>query len=663
MKIKLTDKKSIRYVFIALTGIFIIFFAEYLGIFEGINNYCYDLSFRIRGVLKHDERIVIAAIDEKTLEKLGRWPLRRIYYAGLIDKVKEAKAVGLDIIFSEPSEDDEALSDAIAGYGKVVLPAYIEERSRISHPAEAFSHFKSGHIHIEPGVDGIVRNIFHTLYLNNEALPSFTSVLYQTITGKDFKREKIRQNAAESSRPDKIFQKDPMNINFYGPSGTFQHIPFADIIGGLYPGSFFKDKVVLVGLTTAGLGDRQFIPFTQKRNNVPGVEIHAHILNNLLDNNDIHIMHDFLRLLLTVLLSVFCFFFFIRMDEKTSSIAWLICLVLVTISLFSLFAFFNLWMSPAAFYFSVSFIYAVTYFMKLDEAARQLDMKYAAINSQLGLDTEEPVKNKPDTGLVSFLSPKGINTKIHTLLNAELQYERKLEDTVKQRTEELSKALSMINTMSNEMIFRLTKAAESKEYGTGEHILRIGLYAKKLAEFLKMPDDFIELITFASPMHDLGKIGIPDRILLKNDALTDEEFKIMKEHTTIGQQILAQSSYPKIQISASIALNHHEKWDGTGYPRGLREKEIPLEARIVTICDVYDAMRSRRPYKPPFDHQKAFRMITEGADRTNPGHFDPDILKVFIEIAPVFEHIYEMYESSTMNSATLLSNPDLRIHL
>jgi putative two-component system response regulator len=206
----------------------------------------------------------------------------------------------------------------------------------------------------------------------------------------------------------------------------------------------------------------------------------------------------------------------------------------------------------------------------------------------------------------------------------------------------------LIDAMSNEMILRLTKAAESKEFGTGEHIMRMGLYAGKIAELLHMPADFIELITFASPMHDVGKIGIPDTILLKPKELTDEEWKIMKSHTVLGEKILAQSSHAKIQMSASIALNHHERWDGTGYPRGLKGEDIPIEARIVMICDQYDAMRSKRPYKEAFDHQTTCRIIIEGCGRTQPGHFDPEVLRAFIELTPLFERFFDLYQHGTV---------------
>jgi len=203
------------------------------------------------------------------------------------------------------------------------------------------------------------------------------------------------------------------------------------------------------------------------------------------------------------------------------------------------------------------------------------------------------------------------------------EYAGALNTTVnrlKRANEELSEAYL-------DTIHRLAMAAEFKDEDTGLHIIRISRYSALLAAKLGLSAHEIDVIFSASPMHDIGKISIPDSILTKPDSLTIMEFEIIKTHTTFGARILSNSKSEVIRVAEQIALSHHEKWNGTGYPLGLAGTDTPLVGRIVGIVDVFDALTTVRPYKDPYPIEIAMKMIQKERGE----HFDPDLVDVFLE--------------------------------
>ena len=240
-----------------------------------------------------------------------------------------------------------------------------------------------------------------------------------------------------------------------------------------------------------------------------------------------------------------------------------------------------------------------------------------------------------EVGAVDYItkpiSPPIVRARVRTHL-ALYDQNRALEETVRQRTTELQET-------QLEIIQRLGIASEYKDEETGDHIIRVSHYSRIIGESLGMESSESELILHAAPMHDVGKIGIPDRILRKPGKLDKDEWNIMKTHTTIGAHIIGIHNSEIIKTAKVVAATHHERWDGSGYPAGLGGKEIPLISRIVSMADVFDALTSKRPYKSEWPLEKALSEIKQNSGT----QFDPEVVDAFLKSIPEILAIKKQY--------------------
>ena len=411
-------------------------FCEYLGLIEGINTYIYDMSFRLRGSRIPSEKITIAAIDERTLERLGRWPIRRVHYAGLLNRLREADVVAFDIIMTEHSEDDAILTEEIRRHGGVVLPLYIDSRMEIRYPVQSFSPFRVGHIHVAKGIDGVVREVYHTLFHNNKELPSLSSVVYEAAGGKPFHRSAggkpfhrstpaHGQGSAQS-----IIEMDGMRINYCGGPGVFERVSFSDILEGVYPSEHLRNKIVFVGVTAPGLFEEAFIPFSEQGRGIPGVELQAHALNTLLTGTPIKVIPSPIRWVFVFILALLIFVYSMKALERNAASAAFLLLFALSIVTYVLFAQFDLWLAPAIYYMIAILTFMMTYIFKFDDAICGLDFAYARIHPHLRWKKNTESHGEIRKGLSGVITPRGIHSKMLFLdeIMSQLLFEKELID-------------------------------------------------------------------------------------------------------------------------------------------------------------------------------------------------------------------------------------------
>jgi len=598
---------------------------------------------------------VIVDIDEKSLQQYGQWPWPRYRIAILLDKLrnKGALSIGLDMLFAEEDrtsihsikkeflrdfgvdlgfrnvpqnliDSDQRLADALSR-GSVLLGYQFlfeedsDSESCLLHPLHVnklghgkteedplpFIHARSvscnlkifskatagsGFFNVSPDSDGILRRVPLVIEHKGKLYPSLAlttlmkawgvnDVLLKT-DGRDVDSLYLNQTTIP------LASKGSLLIRFRGKGKTFDYVSAADILSDRIPEGKIRGKIVFVGTSASGLKELKSTPFDPV---FPGVEVHATIVDNIIKRD------------------------FITRPKWAAAAESLGVIVFGLIS---------------------ALILAWT-----GAGWSSLLLGVAGIGgwqASVWVFRNESIFISPVLPLLVLVC----NFSILTFFRFWREEQR-----VKERTREIA----MVQEATIESMSSLT---ETRDPDTGEHIKRTQNYIRLLAEYLKnrpgfrtfLDDETIDLLWKSAPLHDIGKVGVSDRILLKPGRLTEQEFEEMKKHTVYGRDTILAAERKLgnrsfLRIAREIAYTHHERWDGSGYPEGLKGKEIPMPGRLMALVDTYDALTSKRVYKSQLPHEKAVEIIIEAKGT----QFDPAVVEAFLEVKDDFHRIALTY--------------------
>jgi CHASE2 domain-containing sensor protein len=537
------------------------------GVSRSLEETTVSWRFHLRPAHAPDD-LVVVGVDDTTLSYYsGRrsWPYPRTWHADLLDRLRALGA--RKVIYDVQFTEATTTEQDLALYDAVGrFPGTILATT------ETDGH---GGTNVLGGDDNLAR------VGAKAAMASFPILGGGEIARVEPSREGVPTIAVAAARSLghrvdlKAFQDGGAWIDFRGPPGTIPEVSFSDVRRGRVPASAIRGKVVVVGMVALTGQDVHPTP-TVRDELMSGPEVQANALWTVL--------HDL---------------------PLRSAPGWVGALSIILLAL-----------APAAAALRLRTLSVLTAPIA---AIAFLGASYLAFRAGWIVLVVPPLAalalSAVGTVTASYLTERRERRRV-SLHNAAL------EQAVRERTAELHET-------QLEVVARLARAAEWRDEDTGEHVERIGLMSERLALAAGWSAAEAETLRHAAVLHDVGKIGVPDRVLLKPGKLDAEEWAIMKTHAEIGASMLSGSPSPLLQLGEEIARTHHERWDGSGYPQGLRGEEIPIAGRIVAICDVFDALRSRRPYKAAWTLDDALAEIAAQSGR----HFDPELVALFVPLA------------------------------
>ena len=524
--------------------------------------------FELRGESRPSD-IAVVGIDSQTFADLEkRWPFPRSLHAAMVERLSAAGAreIVYDVQFTEPTSPAEDLS---------LYRAIERAGGAVLATGEVGA---DGSTKVLGGDQNLARIGAEAgaAELDNERGGVVARVPYD-INGLKSLAVAAAQRATGEPVSRSGFGERGAWIDYRGGPEAIPTHSFSDVLRGRTPSGALRDKIVVVGATSPVLRDVHATP-TSGSELMSGPEVEANAIWTVLHGVPLRQAPGWVSLLLIALLGMAAPLARLRLGVLAAT--------------------------------GAAILLAAAY----------------AVGAQLAFNegwilTVVPAFVALAAGTVGMVAVSELRERFERLRVAKVN--ELLEDRVRERTEELHET-------QLEIIRRLSQAAESRDEVTGQHIGRIGLMCERVALALGKSEEEAEMLRYSSAMHDVGKIGIPDGVLLKPGKLDSAEWKKMKAHPVIGAEILAGSRSAVVQMGQTIALTHHERWDGSGYPAGLAGEEIPLEGRICAICDVFDALLTERPYKQPWSLEDTLAEIR----RESGSHFDPRLVEVFLPMAP-----------------------------